>query len=270
MRKPAHKLSLALLNRQTHSLIIPRLYEHIVLHPDDYPDQQSSKDEYGVERGTLARLAATLAQNSNLHSVIRTLELGLQFIRTSERQGLNNILSSTNSLKRFRLLEGSYLGRTWIVLLALENSMATLESLDLSNSDFCYSALGDNPSLRHFIALKHLSIQSRFRTGILREFLPDCLQQLDVHCHYGSQSGWALIEEANRVVHLLVDLMEEGPRTPRSLKSVVMWLPWKGKYETSARDRVQKMVDQFNFCAADLSKQGVEIEAKVQFIRLDL
>lgn len=59
-------------------------------------------------------------------------------------------------------------------------------------------------------------------------------------------------------------------RTPRSLKKVVMWLSWKGEYETSARDRVQKMVDQVDFCGADLSKQGVEMEAKVRFVRLDL
>ena len=168
VRKPAHRLSLAPLNRQTHSLIIPLLYEHIVLHPDDYPDQRSSKDEYGVERGTLARLAATMAQNSNLHSVVRTFELGLQFIRTSERQELDKILSSTNSLKSFRLREGSHPGRTWIVLFALENTMATLESLDLSSSDYCYSAHSDTTSLRRLIALKHLSIQSRFRIGMMR------------------------------------------------------------------------------------------------------
>ncbi len=104
----------------------------------------------------------------------------------------------------------------------------------------------------------------------MRGFLLDCLQQLYVHCLDGSQSGWPLIEEANRIVHLLVELMKERLGTPRSMEKVVIWLPWKGKYEISARDRVQKMVDQFDFCAADLYKQSVEMEAKVRFVRSDL
>lgn len=267
--KPAHSLDLVVLNRQTHSLIIPLLYEHIVLHPIDYAGQEICGEDWKSERGIVTRLANKLRTNPDFRSAIRTFELGLTaaFRPSSE---LYRLFFLMTSLKQFRLVGGTFLGPTGVVLPPLAYRSATLESLDLSSvhRGHGYPGYGIDYGLDDFIALKHLCIQNRCCKGTMRGLLPKCLQQLEVHCHRYPRSQ-PLIEQGDRATHVLVDLMEEGLTTPRSLRRVKLCLFWKGRAEPSA-EAIQQMVAEFDSSTAKFHQKGIEMDAKVRLVRLDL
>ena len=274
IRKPAHSLNLVLVNRRTHGLILPLLYEHIVLHPNDYPDRTDSKYQR-LNPCWMVQFCDNPAVEIGLRSV-HTLEIGQDSLcKDFHSHHLKYILSRTTSLKRFCLLAGSFTYPTLpMVVFALDRVSTTLESLDLSsiyyNTPSEASGWYDVPGLGHFTALKHLCIQScchyhDFWTGIeapsLRTLLPVCLQQLEMH-----RQDDLCVACSEYLVRKVVDLMEEGLRTPRPLRSVTLCLFSEGGMEPGATELVQEMSDRLDLATAKLNQQGISMDAKVRLV----
>lgn len=74
------------------------------------------------------------------------------------------------------------------------------------------------------------------------------------------------IDSGEALVKAVVDLMEEGLRTPRPLRSVTLCLFSKGGGKSGAKERVQKMIDQLDLATAKLNQQGIRMDAKVRLV----
>ena len=278
IRKPAHILHLVLLNHRTHDLIIPLLYQHIILHSKDYPCPRPISVLTGHRLGpiwNIRRLCARFTASPALRSEVHTFEIGLDAI---DRHDFSFLLTQMNSLKRLRILRDPYFSEMpTLPEMTFDFVSKTVESLDLGKCDFLFCAHGNRTSFSHFTALKHLSIQSAngfrdYRTrrnlATLRGYLPVCLQELELYCQ-GALSSSEFIGQCEWIAHLLVDLMKEGLTTPRPLQTVTLYLKSWRCLEIFAKEPVQKMSEQFDLCTAQLNQQGIKMDAKVRFVMLE-
>ena len=213
IRKPADILQLCIADRRCHDLILPLLYENIVLHQSDYPtgrqygissnlnslcgllnrQQESSRsgNSNGPDFGARCRFLNIITMHRNrgspVHSVIELFTF-LPFLRNlSLIIGRRHISYWPDHQFPFRkLIQALHL---------LEN---TLESLTLYIAhpwDFCgKDGIG---SLHGFKAMKQLRIQSGLLVGwgvgwpdnenpgpSLSRVLPPDLEDLTIHCCY--------------------------------------------------------------------------------------
>lgn len=95
----------------------------------------------------------------------------------------------------------------------------------------------------------------------LRTLLPVCLQQLEMHRHDDP-----FVVYSENLFREVVDLMEEGLRTPRPLRSVTLCLFSEGEVKPVAKERVQKVSDRLDLATAKLNQQGIDMNAKVRLV----
>ena len=220
------------------------MYEHIVLHPNDYGDDIPFNGRRG-SRWHIPRLSTTLADNPGLGSMIRSFEIGLNAIGRVKDHESAILLTRMTSLKRFRL------SRRIIFLPNGEKGGVCTPSCTRNPGKprsqqrlllLPWSPRYYRPLPFHCTLLRHLCIHSTCFPGnhwselefaaMLRAILPISLQRLDVRCRSHSQS----------------------------------WTPADFPDSQPLMERVQKMIDQFDCCITVFHRQCLQMVAKVLLI----
>ena len=240
-------------------MITPELYKHIVLNQSGEP---SNRGKFRwTNRGRrwdivrLSRLSRALQAPSTSHrSAVASLDLELDSNTLHESLGRSDIMLHLPSLKSLCLSSkrpvGFASGRTlsiWSpskILRSLQGVSLTLESLIIDIDQGSERRDGsDVGSLGHFVALKHLGIQSHilfgnrdikslrydtFDVALLSKFLPMGLQQLQLSCWTDDLQGWELPSEVV-IAFLLEHLMRAGHSTLADLHQIMVYLPAKDR-----------------------------------------
>ncbi len=248
--RSADRMRLVLVNRKLYNIIIPELYKHIVLDQKGGPSKRGDfTRKHGKSCWDAARLhhLTSVLKNPALShkSLIECLDLELDsdtFRGSFERSDIMRYLPSLKSLclssKRpagHNMGPEPYPVSPFVIGRKLRYVCKTLERVTIDidqNIDFRDgSGVG---TLRHFIALKHLSIQSHVFLGIqidgdqydrplFAEILPPGLQKLQIYCLTGGEHGLDYYNWTQVIKLLLWDLMQWGPKTFPELRDVTVY-----------------------------------------------
>lgn len=277
--RSSDRLSLALVNHEMYKKVIPILYKRIML---GQSRDQSDRDDLSWIRGdscwdTIRLLSLSSALKTDTpspKSVVESLDLELNSNTLPKSFECSDITLYLPRLKSFCLaskrfvgdksergvpdLSPSKIGRR------LHGVRSTLQSLiidiDQSPDRRDGSRIG---SLRHFIALKHLGIQSHILIGecgdgvpvrrdggrplgfdwmMLIKILPEGLQKLQISCWVDGQENRVTIW-SYFVVFLLEKLLKAGLDTLPALQHVTVYYPARdhahAKYETISEETLR-------------------------------
>ena len=247
--RSADRMHLVLVNRKLYNMIIPELYKHILLDQKGDPSKRGDfRRKHGQSCWDAARLnhLTSVLKNPALSykSLVECLDLELDsdtFHGSFECSDIMQYLPSLKSLCLSSKRPAEYnMGpepnpvSPFVIGRKLRYVRKTLERVTIDiDQDIVFRDNSGIGTLRHFIALKHLSIQSNVLLGIqidgnrydrplFAEILPPGLQKLQIYC-LGGEDGLDYYNWTEVIKILLWDLMQWGPKTFPELRDVTVY-----------------------------------------------